>query len=102
MTPPPSPPPSPPPPNPVATCPAGTFNNGEGTPTSPVCESCDQLLPPCDSCATLTHTRTREPKSLTLARTPTRCDTCDCPDFTNWKQQHGYDVQAACTAACLN
>ena len=61
VTPPSSPSPSPPPPNPVATCPAGTFNNGEGTPTSPVCESCDQLLPPCDSCATLTHTRTRKP-----------------------------------------
>ena len=56
VAPPPSPSPSPPPPNPVATCPAGTFNNGEGTPASPVCESCDQLLPPCDSCATLTHT----------------------------------------------
>ena len=60
---------------PVARCPAATFDNGEGTPTAPVCESCYQLQPPCDS--------------------------CDCADFSLTFEQTGYDVQAACTAACL-
>ena len=60
---------------PTATCPAATFNNGEGTPTAPVCESCFQLQPPCDD--------------------------CDCPDFTLSFERNGYDVQAACTATCL-
>ena len=60
---------------PTATCPAATFDNGEGTPSAPVCESCFQLQAPCDN--------------------------CDCPDFTLSFEQNGYDVQAACTAACL-
>lgn len=62
-------------PSEAPSCPAATFNNGEGTPTAPECESCSQLQPPCDD--------------------------CDCPDFTFTFEQNGYDVKAACTAACL-